>query len=124
MFDRIFDYFSHQDQQQTYNQEDRQRAYQQYQQYRRRYQQQSGADQGYAYQSAQQSTWDMEAKYYDALEIKPGAGFEEIKAAYKTVMKKYHPDRYANNPEKQGYAQQICQKINEAYDYFKKKYAK
>ena len=61
-------------------------------------------------------------KYYDALEIKPGASFDEIKAGYKKVMKKYHPDKYHSDPEKYKYAQQISQKINEAYAYFKKKH--
>lgn len=66
----------------------------------------------------------LDAKYYDALEIKPGASFDEIKTAYKKVMKKYHPDKYHSDPEKYKYAQQISQKINEAYAHFKKKFGK
>lgn len=64
----------------------------------------------------------MDGKYYDALEVRVGASFDEIKAGYKKVMKKYHPDKYHSDPEKYQYAQQISQKINEAYAYFKKKH--
>lgn len=67
---------------------------------------------------------DLDGKYYDALEIQPGASFDQIKAAYKKVMKKYHPDKYHSDPEKYKYAQQISQKINEAYSHFKKKHGK
>ncbi len=79
---------------------------------------------------SQSSSWQQEtsntvsdSKYYDALEIKPGASLEEIKQAYRQVMKKYHPDRFASNPEKRRYAEQLAQKINEAYEYLKKKHA-
>lgn len=65
-----------------------------------------------------------ELRYYQALEIKSGASFEEIKASYKSLMKKYHPDRFNGNPSQQQNAIKVCQKINEAYDYFKKKYGK
>ena len=35
---------------------------------------------------------------YEMLKIREGASDEEIKAAYKELVKKYHPDRYQNNP--------------------------
>ncbi|MEG0663041.1 MAG: J domain-containing protein, partial [Anaerovoracaceae bacterium] len=35
---------------------------------------------------------------YEILGIKEGASQEEIKSAYKTMVKKYHPDKYQNNP--------------------------
>ncbi|MDX2302795.1 MAG: J domain-containing protein [Microscillaceae bacterium] len=66
---------------------------------------------------------DEEKKHYETLEIKPGATFEQIKEAYKTAMKKYHPDRFTDATKKQ-YAEQISRKINAAYDYFKKKFNK
>lgn len=65
-----------------------------------------------------------EKKYYDALEIAPTNNWEEIKNAYKQVMKKYHPDRFYNDEEKQALAKQLTQIINEAYQYFEKKFAK
>lgn len=64
-----------------------------------------------------------ESKYYQTLELKPGASFEEIKKAYKKAMKKYHPDRFQDEDKRQ-YAEDLSRKINEAYAYFKKKHGK
>ncbi|WP_250630066.1 J domain-containing protein [Rhodoflexus caldus] len=65
-----------------------------------------------------------ELGYYQALEVQPGATFEQIKAAYKLMVKKYHPDRFPNEPDKQKTAIQITQRINIAYSYFEKKFGK
>ncbi len=67
-----------------------------------------------------QSTDDI--KHYQALELAVGSAWADIRVAYKTAIKKYHPDRFANNPEKQKIAQVLAQKINEAYQYFEKKF--
>ncbi len=64
-----------------------------------------------------------EKGYYDALELSFGASFEEIKKAYRRLMKKYHPDLYPE-PEKHKTAQQVSRRINEAYGYFEKKFGK
>lgn len=52
---------------------------------------------------------------YEVLGVKPGASEAEIKAAYKELVKKYHPDKYVNNPLAD-LAQEKMQEINEAYD--------
>ena len=65
---------------------------------------------------------DREEKYYAILELEYGVGFKEIKAAYKRLLKKYHPDLYYNNPDKAIKAKKITEKINEAYTYFERKY--
>lgn len=52
---------------------------------------------------------------YEVLGIKPGASEAEIKAAYKELVKKYHPDKYQNNPLAD-LAEEKMQEINEAYD--------
>lgn len=65
-----------------------------------------------------------ELSHYRALEVQPGADFEQIKAAYKTMIKKYHPDRFAKQPDKQKIAIEITQRINIAYSYFEKKFGK
>ena len=52
---------------------------------------------------------------YEVLDLKPGASEAEIKAAYKELVKKYHPDKYQNNPLAD-LAQEKLQEINEAYD--------
>ncbi|NLJ40205.1 MAG: J domain-containing protein [Clostridiales bacterium] len=53
---------------------------------------------------------------YKILGIKPGASDAEIKAAYRRLVKKYHPDQYANNPLS-SLAEEKLKEINEAYDY-------
>ena len=35
---------------------------------------------------------------YEVLGINQGASQSEIKAAYRELVKKYHPDRYQGNP--------------------------
>lgn len=56
---------------------------------------------------------------YEILGIKEGASQEEIKAAYREQVKKYHPDRYQDNPL-QDLAEEKLQEINEAYEYLMK----
>ncbi len=53
---------------------------------------------------------------YEVLGIKEGATQEEIKAAYREQVKKYHPDKHQDNPL-QDLAEEKLQEINEAYDY-------
>mgnify|MGYP000927260246 CR=1 FL=1 len=56
---------------------------------------------------------------YEVLGIKEGATQEEIKAAYREQVKKYHPDKYQDNPL-QDLAEEKLQEINEAYEYLTK----
>ena len=56
----------------------------------------------------------MEENYYDILEVSKNASPEIIEKAYKTLVKKYHPD-LQKNEEKNKYEEKI-KKINEAYD--------
>jgi DnaJ-domain-containing protein 1 len=60
-------------------------------------------------------------KYYEILELPYGADFQEVKKAYRKLLKKYHPDLFQNNPEKQKTAQKVTEEINEAYTYFERK---
>lgn len=118
IFEQMFGSFSKEDKQTATNAE-KEKAYQEYQKYYKQQQQQQNS-----YSQQQQDFAKQEAKHYDALEIKKGASFDEIKSAYKQAMKKYHPDRFAGDAEKQKYAQILSQKINEAYQYFEKKFGK
>ena len=52
---------------------------------------------------------------YEVLEIREGSSQEEIKVAYKKLVKKYHPDQYANNPLSD-LAEEKIKEINQAYD--------
>ena len=66
----------------------------------------------------------IEEKYLANLECQPGSSFAEIKAAYKRLIKKYHPDIHSQDPKKQKIAQTIVTQLNEAFDYFECKYKK
>jgi len=54
----------------------------------------------------------MSENYYNILDVKENATFDEIKKAYRKLQMKYHPDR---NPGDQT-ANIMTQKINEAYE--------
>ena len=47
--------------------------------------------------------------------VSPSAADEEIKKAYRELARKYHPDKYINNPLAD-LAQEKMKEINEAYD--------
>ena len=56
---------------------------------------------------------------YEVLGVSENASQEEIKRAYKELVKKYHPDKYQNNPLSD-LAEEKLQEINEAYDMLTK----
>jgi tetratricopeptide (TPR) repeat protein len=52
---------------------------------------------------------------YSVLGVSPSASDEEIKKAYRELVRKYHPDNYHNNPLAD-LAQEKMKEINEAYE--------
>lgn len=52
---------------------------------------------------------------YKVLGVPEGADQETIKKAYHSLVKKYHPDKYADNPLKE-LAEEKLKEINKAYD--------
>ena len=52
---------------------------------------------------------------YKVLGVSKNASEEEIKAAYKALVKKYHPDQYQDNPLAE-FAEEKMAEINSAYD--------
>lgn len=56
---------------------------------------------------------------YEVLGIKEGSSEDEIKRAYRELVKKYHPDQYQDNPLSK-LAELKLREINEAYDYLMK----
>lgn len=55
------------------------------------------------------------AKYYANLEVPYGSDLPTVKAAWKQLMRKYHPDLHAKTPEARETAQAITQSLNHAY---------
>ena len=55
-------------------------------------------------------------KYFKILKLKPGASLEDVKRAYKTQVKIWHPDRFPQeSPRLQKKAHEMFQKITVAY---------
>lgn len=52
---------------------------------------------------------------YEVLGVSPNADEETVKKAYKELVKKYHPDKYVNNPLADLAAEKM-KEINKAYD--------
>jgi len=55
------------------------------------------------------------------LGVDRNASIEDIKKAYRELVKKYHPDRYQDNPLKD-LADEKLAEINEAYEYIMENY--
>jgi len=57
---------------------------------------------------------------YKVLGLREGASEDEIRRAYRDLVKKYHPDQYVNNPLSDLAAEKL-KEINEAYDVLTRK---
>jgi DnaJ domain len=55
-------------------------------------------------------------RFYEILEIEPGASLAEIQHAYRDLVFIWHPDRFAHNTRLQQKAQQRLIEINQAYE--------
>lgn len=53
--------------------------------------------------------------YYANLEVSYGADRETVKKSYRRLMKRYHPDRFDDNPEMQQLATELSQELTRAY---------
>jgi DnaJ-domain-containing protein 1 len=58
---------------------------------------------------------------YAALEVPQGSDFEAVRRAYRTLMRKYHPDLHTSTPEKQKAANEITQKLTDSYKLLEKR---
>src|SRR5262249_44197857 len=55
--------------------------------------------------------WD----YYTTLGVVPGASAQEIHQSYRSLVKRWHPDRFVHDQRSQLKAEEKLKEINEAY---------
>jgi DnaJ-domain-containing protein 1 len=59
-------------------------------------------------------------KAYAALEVRMGSDFQTVRKAYRGLMRRYHPDHHTQSPEKQRAANEVAQRLTEAYKLLEK----
>ena len=67
---------------------------------------------------------DSLSGYYANLELKPGASRGEVKEAWRSLLKKYHPDLHSADPKKRRIATELTGRLNEAYHILDKEFLK
>src|SRR5438874_1931865 len=64
-------------------------------------------------------------EWYKVLDLQVGADMAQIKSSYRQMMRKYHPDMHAGNPQKQKAATELSMRVTTAYNglvsHFEKK---
>jgi len=64
-------------------------------------------------------------EWYRVLDLEIGADMAQIKTSYRQMMRKYHPDMHAGNPQKQKAATELSMRVTTAYNglvsHFEKK---
>jgi DnaJ-domain-containing protein 1 len=56
------------------------------------------------------------AEWYRVLDLSAGADLAQIKSSYRQLMRKYHPDMHAGNPQKQKAATELSMRVTAAYN--------
>lgn len=59
---------------------------------------------------------DKLVEYYKVLDLQIGATHDEVKASYRKLMRKYHPDRHVGAPHKQKAATELTMRVTQAYN--------
>ncbi len=54
-------------------------------------------------------------QYFANLELKPGATTEDVRRAYRDLMRKYHPDKHIGDPERHKASTELAQSLTRAY---------
>lgn len=57
---------------------------------------------------------------YARLEVPYGSDYETVRESYRSLMRRYHPDRHAADPERERIATAISQRLTVAYDLLAK----
>jgi DnaJ like chaperone protein len=56
--------------------------------------------------------------------VPSGSDFAAVRKAYRALMRKYHPDHHTESPEKQRAANEVAQRLTDAYKFLEKKLRK
>jgi DnaJ-domain-containing protein 1 len=75
-----------------------------------------GASAGSARAARPNSTESQIADWLKVLGLGGGADMAQIKTAYRQMMRKYHPDMHAANPQKQKAANELSMRVTTAYN--------
>ncbi|HLU65276.1 MAG TPA: J domain-containing protein [Kofleriaceae bacterium] len=59
---------------------------------------------------------DKIARHYKTLDLPYGADFAQVKAAYRKLMRKYHPDLHNQSPQKHKAATELTMQVTQAYN--------
>ena len=57
--------------------------------------------------------------WYRTLEVPVGSDIATVRKSYRRLLAKYHPDKYAGDPEKYAAATEVARKITTAYNGLK-----
>jgi DnaJ like chaperone protein len=75
------------------------------------------------YKAAATPEWATDDRYYEILGLSPGVPFNEVKAAYRKLSMKYHPDKVGHLGEEfKKVAEEKMKELNVAYEFLQKKY--
>lgn len=55
-------------------------------------------------------------RWYAALEVGPGADLKTVRRSYRKLLLKFHPDRFATQPDKQKAATEVTRRLTAAYN--------
>lgn len=55
-------------------------------------------------------------RFYANLELPMGAPIDEVRAAYRKLMRRYHPDKHHDDPARARAAHQLSHQLREAYE--------
>lgn len=58
-------------------------------------------------------------RYFEILELQPGASIDELNQAYKDLVNIWHPDRFSKNPRLKQRAEEKLKEVNQAYETVK-----
>jgi hypothetical protein len=71
--------------------------------------------------SRQSPTVDDLSRAWAILNLPPGSSEEAVRAAYRELVKSWHPDRFQGNADKLDEAHEMLKEVNWAYDYLSTK---